>query len=237
MTINIVMARRAQIIPEALSRLINIYPDLRVQVQEGSYEYLLDLLRNGDIDMMVGALRGAESVPDVHEEFLLRCPLSVVARQGHPLQGKANLSLADAIAYQWIVNAPRAPSRILFDQAFAARGLPQPERLLEIGTLGVIRGLLVRGDQLTMLSRHQVLFEEEAGKLAILDIDLPETERSIGSSSLIGWQPSRPQTDFMRQLKIVCNLPPDTAAEPEPATRRLTQDHLQLVHDSRKKTK
>ena len=219
---------RAQIIPEALSRLIDIYPDLRIHVQEGSYQYLLDLLRNGDIDMMVGALRGAQSVPDVFEEFLMHCPLSVVAREGHPLQHKTDLTLADTVNYQWIVNSPRAPSRSLFDQAFAVRGLPQPERLLEIGTLGVIRGLLLRGDQLTMLSRHQVHFEEEVGKLAILDIDLPETQRSIGASTRIGWQPSRPQTEFMRQLKFVCDLPIETARDNE-------QDRLRLVHDSQKK--
>ena len=218
---------RAQIIPEALSRLIGIYPDLRVHVQEGSYEYLLDLLRNGDIDMMVGALRGAHGVPDVFEEFLMHCPLSVVARNGHPLQQKPDLSLADTIDYQWIVNSPRAPSRALFDQAFAVRGLRQPEQLLEIGTLGVIRGLLLRGNQLTMLSRHQVRFEEEAGKLVILDIDLPETERAIGASTRIGWKPSRPQTEFMRQLKIVCDLPFEAAHGGE-------QDRLRLVHNSQK---
>ncbi|UES60059.1 LysR family transcriptional regulator (plasmid) [Roseibium aggregatum] len=219
---------RAQIVPEALSRLIEIYPDLRVHVQEGSYEYLLDLLRNGDIDMMVGALRGTESVPDVFEEFLMHCPLSVVARKGHPLQQKVELTLADTIDYQWIVNSPRSPSRSLFDQAFSTRGLPQPERLLEIGTLGVIRGLLLRGDQLTMLSRHQVHFEEEVGKLAILDVDLPETERPIGASTRIGWQPSRPQTEFMRQLKIVCDLPSEAERDGE-------QDHLRLVHDAQKR--
>lgn len=219
---------RAQIIPEALSRLIDVYSDLRVNVQEGSYEYLLDLLRNGDIDMMVGALRGAESVPDVFEEFLLCCPLSVVAREGHPLQQKPDLTLADTIAYQWIVHPPRSPSRNLFDVAFATRGLPLPQRLLEIGTLGVIRGLLLRGDQLTMLSRHQVHFEEQVSKLAVLNIDLPETERSIGVSTRLGWQPSPPQTEFMRQLKQVCNLVP----EAERKSQGGEIDHLRLVHDS-----
>lgn len=219
---------RAQIVPEALSRLIGIYPDLRIHVQEGSYEYLLDLLRNGDIDMMMGALRGADGVPDVFEEFLMRCPLSVVARKGHPLQQKTDLTLADTIGYQWIVNSPRSPSRALFDDAFSTRGLPQPKRLLEIGTLGVIRGLLLRGDQLTMLSRHQIHFEEEVGKLAILDINLRETERPIGASTRIGWQPSRPQREFMRQLKLVCD-------EPFDGERDGVQDHLRLVHYSQKK--
>ncbi len=223
---------RAQIIPEALDHLLGKYPDLRVHVQEGSYEYLLDLLRNGDIDMMVGALRGSDNPPDISEEFLLRCPLSVVARAGHPLQNKPDLTLSDTISYQWIVNAPRAPSRVLFEKVFAARNLPKPERLLEIATLGIIRGLLVRGDQLTMLSRHQVLFEEEVGKLAILDIDLPETERSIGASTRIGWQPSRPQSEFMRNLRSICSVK-DTNDQSEQAPH----NHLQLVHDSRKTSK
>lgn len=193
---------RAQIIPEALSRLVGLYPDLRVQVLEGSYEYLLDLLRNGDIDMMVGALRGKAGVPDVCETYLMACPLSVVARVGHPLQGKADLTLADTIPYQWIVNPPRTPSRKLFDEVFFKRGLPRPQRMLEIGTLGIIRGMLLRGDQLSMLSRHQVHFEEEAGQLVVLDLDLPETERDIGASTRLGWQPSLPQTEFLRQLRI-----------------------------------
>ena len=212
---------RAQMVPEALTRLIDIYPALHIHVREGSHEYLLDLLRNGDIDMMVGALRGTESVPEISETLLMRCHLSVIAREGHPLQGKSDLTLADTSACQWIVNTPGSPSRTLFDEAFTTRGLPLPERLLEIGTLGVIRGLLMRGDQLTMLSRHQVQFEEEVGKLAVLDIDLPETERPIGVSTRIGWQPSRPQSEFMRQLELAC------AAAPEHDTNA-----LRLVHSS-----
>lgn len=221
---------RAQILPEALSRLIEIYPDLQIHVREGSYEYLLDLLRNGDVDMMIGALRGAEAVPEVSETQMMRCPLSVIARQGHPLCSKPKVTLADTIDFQWIVNTVGSPSRTLFDNAFALRGLPQPERLMEISTLGVIRGLLMRGDQLTMLSRHQIRFEEEVGKLGVLAIDLPETERPIGASTRIGWQPSRPQTEFMRQLRIVC----EAATEGDRDAHGKEPDALRLVHDTGK---
>lgn len=221
---------RAQILPETITRILASFPDLKVVVQEGSYEYLLDLLRNGDVDLMVGALRGNSLAPDVTEEVLMRVPLSVVARQGHPLQNKPDLTLADTVPYQWIVNTVGSPSRTLFGRAFRDRGLALPERVLEIGTLGVIRGLLLRGDLLTMLSRHQIYFEEEVGKLVVLDIDLPETVRAIGASTRRGWQPTRPQDEFLTLLRAVCHADPArTQTNCDEAT-----GHLRVVHDARR---
>jgi LysR family transcriptional regulator of gallate degradation len=43
-----------------------------------------------------------------------------------------------------------------------------------------LRGLLLESDRVTILSRHQILFEEQCGLLAVLTFELNGTARAIG---------------------------------------------------------
>ena len=64
-------------------------------------------------------------------------------------------------------------------------------------------GVLLGSDHLTMLSRHQLYYEIDAGMIAVVPIDTSSTARSIGMTLRRGWQPSRLQTELMEDLRAV----------------------------------
>jgi LysR family transcriptional regulator of gallate degradation len=44
----------------------------------------------------------------------------------------------------------------------------------------MLRGLLLESDRVTVLSRHQIRFEEQSGMLAVLPFEFTGTDRAIG---------------------------------------------------------
>jgi LysR family transcriptional regulator of gallate degradation len=171
---------RTIVLPRAIARLRKDHPYIDISTLEGPYDDLAAALRCGDIDLMLGALRGPDSGGELLEETLFDDQLSIIVRADHPLLGKQSVRLRELLDYGWIMPRQGTPTRHLIESALCQRGLPNPEHIVETSSLVVLRGLLMETDYVTPLSRHQVFLEEQHGMLAALPITLAETRRPIG---------------------------------------------------------
>lgn len=194
---------RTYIVPKAVTELTARYPDLRVSIVDGAYEALLRGLRTGDIDFIVGALRQPAPAGDVSERVLFNDPLSVVARYGHPLTQKSTLTVEDLARYPWVIPRHGTPTRGHFEQMFVTRSLQPPSNPMEVSSLVTVRALLLESDRLTLLSRHQIRYEEQLSQLVTLPIDLPDTRRAIGLTVRRDWQPTKPQRELVGLIEQI----------------------------------
>lgn len=195
---------RSLLLPATLAELLRQSPDAQVDVVEGSYLELVELLRSGRIDVLVGALRD-HPPRDLHQEALFADKLTIIGRAAHPLADET-ASLEGLAAYPWIV-ARRASGLLdrwqsLFDDANA----PRPTAPIHCGSVALIRGVLVRSDFLTLISPDQVAAEMEAGSLIRIKSVIPDTERVIGAITRRDWYPTPLQERFVTLLKL--NAPP-----------------------------
>ncbi len=171
---------RTIVLPKAIAKLRSAHPYIDVSTMEGRYDDLAAALRCGDIDIMVGALRGADSGEDLEEETLFNDRLSIIVRSDHPLVAKKQIEFEQLLDFEWIMPRKGTPTRHRVENAMSMRGLPMPEHIVETSSLVLLRGLLMEADYVTALSRHQVFFEEANDMLVALSIELPETSRPIG---------------------------------------------------------
>lgn len=171
---------RTVIVPTAVMRLLDAHSELRIATKEAPYDDLITDLRCGDVDILVGALRGPSADADVEEEQLIEDKLSVIVRAGHPLLKRPALRWADLLAFPWVLPRRGIPTRDLLNARLKERGLEEPKRLVESSSFIIQRALVMDSDRLTVLSRHQCRREERAGLLACLDFELPGTARPIG---------------------------------------------------------
>lgn len=204
---------RAQLIPQAILMTLRSYPSLEVVITDGAYDDLLQQLRTGEIDLMVGALRHQPREDEFDSVGLIELPLSIVARSGHPLCKRGKVSLGDTVEFPWIVSRDGSPARLLFEKMFQIRGVQQPTKILKVGCQITSRNLLLNSDMLALLSSHQIEFEQFTGQLSVLDIELEETKRTIGVSTRKQWSPTEPQRNFLSALKsasLSASQPKDT---------------------------
>ena len=189
---------RTDLVPTVLTQLCRSFPKATVKIAEGSYERLLDRLLRGEIDVIIGALRGRTADTDICELPLLQDSLSVIARRGHPLALRGETRRESLAEYPWVVSRVGTPTRNHFNQLFASN---LPEGLIESSSLVILRGLLLKSDRLALLSRLQIEYEEKMGLLVSLPIPLPETSRPIGVTIRRDWHPTELQSLFLDLLE------------------------------------
>lgn len=171
---------RTLILPRAITMMRKSHPYIDVSTLEGRYDDLVAALRCGDLDFLLGALRGMAEDSDLVEEPLLEDELSLIVRKGHPLQKKRRIDWPDLLDYEWILPRHGTPTRELFEAAIENHNLTPPLHVVETSSTLLLRGLLIETDHVTVLSRHQIYYDEQSGLLAALPFKLPETKRPIG---------------------------------------------------------
>ena len=194
---------RTLVVPRAILRLIGKHSYVDVSTLEGRYDALVAALRCGDIDFMVGALRYLSDEEELIEEQLFDDHLSVIVRKGHPLADLDEVHWTDIIGYGWVLPRIGTPTRTLFEEAIFRRGLPVPEHVIETSSLVTLRGLLLESDRITVLSRHQIHFDEHYGILTALPFELKETSRTLGITRRIHSTPSPAAELLIREIHAV----------------------------------
>ncbi|MBX9885613.1 MAG: LysR family transcriptional regulator, partial [Novosphingobium sp.] len=183
------------------------HPGVAIAVVEGSHAELAGPLRDGGIDLMLGALREGALLEDLHQEPVFEDRPQLVMRAGHPLlagaqpleQRLTGLKLAD---FPWILPARDTPLRQYWEAMMREAGAEPPMVRIECGSVLTVRQLLLGSDALTLLSPAQLAVELQAGVLATLPTPAPVLRR-IGITTREDWRPTAPQTAFVAMLREV----------------------------------
>jgi len=171
---------RTMITPRAINSLLEKFPYLQVETREGSYETLEASLRSGELDFIVGALRPPEKTSELITESLLEDSLCIIARHGHPLSKRDTIPLSELKTLSWVLPSKETPSRKLFDEILSHHGVEEPIHSITSSSLSTLRGILIESDRVSLLSRHQIYYEEKYKLLTVLPVNLSGTRRMIG---------------------------------------------------------
>lgn len=132
------------VVPETLSKLLGVQPELPVRLLEGSATRLLEALRAGEIDVALVAERAASPPPaGVTLEPLLASPVELLVPPGEPRSERA-MPLR-VLGGRRIVALQRGSAfRRHLEDAFAAARVPfRPA--VEVGNLSLVRRFVAAG--------------------------------------------------------------------------------------------
>ena len=188
------------LIASSVNDLLRIYPGTRILVVEGAYLALLDDLRAGKIDFLVSVLRRPGWAEDVDEEPLFHDPYAIIARRGHPLSRRQNITLQDLACYEWVLPEPGTPRRTAFERLFADV-TPKPKANIETRSIEFQRGILSASDRVSIVTRQETLLEERMGLLAALPFTPPVSRNADGIATRANWKPTIVQLAFLDLLR------------------------------------
>lgn len=196
---------RARWLPEVLLRFAREFPDVDVRVIEGSHAELCAPLRDGVVDMMLGALRG--EVDDILEEAIFVDRPRIIGRAGHPALTGAP-SPSELARYPWVLPGEGAPLRRYWEDMMRIGDVDPPEVRITCGSVLTVRQLLLGSDMLSMASADQLRVELDGGLLASCPPPI-EVTRTIGISTRMDWRPTAPQArlrDLLRESGTAYDL-------------------------------
>ncbi len=189
----------------AISGFIGDHPEVNIDIATSSYDILLEKLRAGALDFIVGTLRSPPPTDDVIEEVLAPDPYVIVVRRGHPLANKAVVTREDLAAYDWLLPGPTAARRANYEKLFSDFS-PTPRTNIGAHSLTIIFLLLTESDRMTILTRSQLLLDQRLGhNLTTINHQLEESIAYIGVTTRKNWTPTQNQAvfmDFLRRTRV-----------------------------------
>lgn len=194
---------RVHLVPCAISQLVHDIPDIDITIVDGLYENLLRDLCSGEIDLIVGSIRGGLLPTSVTTEKLFDDSLAVVACSDHPIFRLPRVSIDDLRTSKWILPRKGAPLREHFDDLLRANGLPTPRTVIEVDSLTAIRSFLLTDDWLAVVSRSQVYYDELQNILKIVSVFPASVIRPVGLTLRKDYVPSRSVQLLIKHLRSV----------------------------------
>lgn len=191
---------RARLLPAAIASFRADFPMVDISVHEGSHAELVGPLRDGEVDMMIGALRDPSIGQDLMQRPLFEDRPIIIGRAGHVLAGM-NWTADDLRRFPWILPPEGAPLRQLWRRMFDALGGDLPAVPIECGSVMTIRQLLLGGDYLTLLSVDQLALELDVGMVVAIGPAPGSVSRTIGITTRADWRPTRLQRGFMAAIE------------------------------------
>jgi len=184
----------------AINDLTIEFPLARITVLDAVYDVLLEHLRSGRIDILVGVLRRPDWAVDVLELPLFYDPYAIVVRPSHPLAGRKGVTIDDLAHYEWLAPAKGAPRRRSIEALFSRSGRSVAISV-ETSSLGTQKALLAVSDRVTLFTRHEAEFEARNGLLTIIEFDHLMARRPDGLAIRKDWKPTILQSRFIELMR------------------------------------
>jgi DNA-binding transcriptional LysR family regulator len=109
-------------LPALLARFLSAHPGLEIQLRQGGSDELIELVRNGRLDVAFVS-RPTRSPDDVVIGALDSEPLVLACAPGHPLANRTQVKLADLTDEQFVDFPQDWGTRDLADRVLAAAGV------------------------------------------------------------------------------------------------------------------
>jgi DNA-binding transcriptional LysR family regulator len=174
---------------EACGRLLAEHPGLMLDVRVGDWQYLVDEVLNGNLDVAV-----AETTAVAGDERLAIEPLPIhqghfICRLGHPLSAAASMTLADIKAFPLVTTS--LPARF--------NALPTTIR---VDTFSLLRDVVLHSNSVGLAAAIQLEPVEQTG-LHKLPLNMPYLHTRYGFIRLRSRTPSPAALAFMEKLREV----------------------------------
>ena len=157
--------------------------EFRLRLQEGSSPVLLEMLLAGELDAMVGRLRGASGSARfpavVRHRKLYEEPMCIACGVNHQLAKAHNVTPADLAACHWVLPSQESLSRRALEDAFLLCGRTAPAPLMEVSSFVYGLAMVAHANVLTVAPRTAVHSQESLGLVRTLKTSLQLKPTSI----------------------------------------------------------
>ncbi len=171
--VGVIMTPAMALLPQAIAKVKQQAPMLRIGVHMEGSNILLERLQHGMLDFMIGRILEKENTAGLIYEELTEEPACAVVRVGHPLLAAKKLELKEIADQAWILPPNGSILRHRFDMMFRRAGLPTPVNVVDTTALLLITALLQSTDSLHVMPLEVAKYYASLNVLSILPIELP----------------------------------------------------------------
>jgi DNA-binding transcriptional LysR family regulator len=163
-----ILTASTTIVPDAVGELKRQHDQLNVSIEVDSSKCLVERLRAGELDIVLGRVIDPAMADELHFEPVTDEPHCLVVRAGHPLLAAGRLTMADLARQTWILPPGGSIMGDCIASLFLSHGLEAPADTVSTADIPVVTTLLMRSDMLAPMSVELVQPYLDSGMLAAL---------------------------------------------------------------------
>lgn len=201
-----VLTPATTLVPEAVNLLKRRHARVHVSITVDTSKLLIERLRGGELDIVVGRILDTEAANELHFEPVTDEPHSLIVRTGHPLLQQSGLNLAELSRHSWILPPAGSILRDRLTALFLSQGLEPPVETVETMALPVIANLLSGSDMVVAMPRELMQPYIDSGLLAVMPFDLGVRMDVYGIVTRRGHQLSPGAEAMLATLREVAGL-------------------------------
>jgi LysR family transcriptional regulator, pca operon transcriptional activator len=191
----------SRIMPTAMDRFLEDARDGRVEISTGDNDRLLEQLRLGELDLVVGRLAAPDMMTGLTFEHLYSEKIAFVVRPGHPLLAMKPFKPAALLAYPVLMPTRRSIIRRPVEQFLIARGLDAINGRIDTVSDSFGRAFVKRTDAVWIISEGVVHADLTEKQLAKLPIDTRETQGPVGLTMVADIIPTAPLLALIQSIR------------------------------------
>jgi LysR family transcriptional regulator, pca operon transcriptional activator len=191
----------ARVIPAAMRRFRDLQPGAIARIVAGPNRYLLDRLRAGELDLVVGRLGSPDLMKGLSFAQLYSERVGMVVRPGHPLALKPDL--ARLPEFPVLLPDRDAAIRGIAERFLLANGIGDLPDRIETVADAFGRAFTRETDAVWIISRGVVALDLAEGALVELPLRMEDTSGPVGLTLRANDEISPPQRLFIAALREV----------------------------------
>lgn len=190
------------LVAKAFGHLANQHPLIRLKAVSGDYNMLVQALRHGEIDCIIGMLRQPSPHQDLRETYIYSEQYALIAHKDHPCN-QPNISAEMLQNQHWICAPYGTPVRDYMELFFKNHGLTAPTQTCEIHSFTNAEQMIVLSDSIALLSYSAQKLLDLRPELKAINIQMPHSKNTVGLTHIAAQTPTKPMQifeNFIRQL-------------------------------------
>jgi len=195
------------LLPKLIPHLRRAAPAMQLHIQENFTHVLADMLKSGEVDVILVALPFAE--PGIETRAVYDEPFLIAVPRGHPWEGRKRVSSEELTRESLLL---LGEGHCFRDQVLdichtvRARERSAIARTVEGGSLETIRQMVASGVGVTVLPATSVSNSQSTDLIRVLPFARPTPTRRVA----LAWRRSFPRPEAIEALRksiLACNLP------------------------------
>lgn len=193
----------ARIMPQAMKLFIDERTGSPVKIVTGENAVLLEQLRVGELDLVVGRLAAPEKMTGFSFEHLYSEQVLFVVRVGHPLLENVG-DIFDRLGdYPVLMPTRNSVIRVIVEQFLITHGISGLQTQIETVSDAFGRAYLRMSDAVWIISEGVVAGDIADGVLAALPLETTDTRGPVGLTVRADTLPSLPMTLLIQAIRTV----------------------------------
>ena len=191
----------ARILPEAVRAFTSDNSGVRVRIVTGPNDYLLTLLRTGDVDLVIGRMAEPHTMIGLSFEHLYFERVALIVRPGHPLLSVRDFDLSLIEKYQILMPTSGSVIRPFVERMLWGHGLTALRDEVETVSDAFGRAYVRQSDAIWIISEGVVAEDVAEGQLALLPIDTSDTLGPVGLTTRADTVPTFAASMLMQAVR------------------------------------